>query len=149
MGLPNLTIFYFDSIGVPSLEEMERGYGGAEEWQQVMTAEWVRRMKVGVADVSVVLDAKTRPSFIAAACEAEGISEYETLLVDCSDEVRRERLARRGQSELASERMLNWARYLRNACAGGACTIIDNSALTAEETAEMLLHEIRQSRASS
>ncbi|GAB6091681.1 nSTAND3 domain-containing NTPase [Spirochaeta dissipatitropha] len=29
--------FHFDSIGVPSLEEMEEKYGSGSEWQKAMT----------------------------------------------------------------------------------------------------------------
>ncbi|MBA3239479.1 MAG: hypothetical protein H0T62_14210 [Parachlamydiaceae bacterium] len=41
-GLPNFKTVYFDSIGAPSLEEMNAKYNGPEEWQRVKTAEWVK-----------------------------------------------------------------------------------------------------------
>jgi len=32
--------FHFDSIGVPSLEVMEKQYGSGSEWQKAMTYTW-------------------------------------------------------------------------------------------------------------
>ncbi len=42
-----------------------------------------------------------------------GITDYDVILLDCSDEERRRRLFDRGQKELADENMMNWAKYLR------------------------------------
>jgi hypothetical protein len=36
--------FYFDSIGVPSADVMERDYGGGEQWQAWATTEWLTRL---------------------------------------------------------------------------------------------------------
>ncbi len=139
MNLPGLAVFYFDSIGVPPFEEMEKEYGSADEWQRVKTIEWVRRMKEASREKDVVLDGQTRPAFINEGCEKYGITDYEIVLFDCTDEVRTKRLEERGQPELASEAMMDWARRLREACTDGFCKIVDNTKLTIEETRTALL----------
>jgi len=37
MNFPDLQFCYFDSIGVPSAQEMVIEYGGAEQWQRAKT----------------------------------------------------------------------------------------------------------------
>ncbi len=37
--LPEFKTIYFDSIGIPSFEEMNQHYGGPEEFQRVKTVE--------------------------------------------------------------------------------------------------------------
>jgi ribose 1,5-bisphosphokinase PhnN len=145
MHLPNLKIFYFDSIGVPSFQEMEKECGSTDEWQRIMTTQWIRRMKDEEQKDTVILDAQTRPSFIIDACKSEKVEFFEIILFDCSDEVRRKRLEARGQPELADDRMMSWARYLREACRGGICNIIDNSNKTVEESVTSLVAQLQKS----
>ncbi len=138
MDLKDLEIFYFDSIGVPPFEDMVKEYGSADEWQRVKTHEWVQKMSE-VSAKDVILDAQARPSFIEEACKERGINNYEIILFDCSDEKRKERLIGRGQPELADERMMNWAKHIREGCGNGVCKIIDNTELSLEETTKSLL----------
>jgi hypothetical protein len=42
--IPGVRCFFFDSIGVPSAEIMERDYGGGERWQALATADWLARL---------------------------------------------------------------------------------------------------------
>jgi hypothetical protein len=39
-----LSCFYFDDIGVPSLDEMVERHGGGENWQKWATEQWIERM---------------------------------------------------------------------------------------------------------
>jgi dephospho-CoA kinase len=138
-GLANCKILYFDSIEVPSLEEMEAKYGGPEEWQKAKTIEWVKIIKRDfLPDTHVLFDGQTRPSFIEKACHENGIKEFEIILLDCSDDERKRRLVARSQANLADENMMNWARYLRNECQGCGYQIIDNTSMQIEETASVL-----------
>lgn len=89
-----LKILYFDSIGVPSIGEMEQKYGGPEEWQRVKTNEWVQILKRDFLPyIHVLFDGQTRPSFIEKACYENGVKEFEIILLDCSDDERKSRLA--------------------------------------------------------
>lgn len=131
---------YFDSIGVPSNEEMIKQFGGGEEWQRITTEKWVRNIKDKfVESKTTILDGQTRPSFIEEVCKENAIISYEVILFDCSNEVRTQRLVDRGQPELANEQMMNWAQYLRNESAQRRYSVIDNTNLTQEESKEMLL----------
>ena len=110
MPLPAL---YFDSLGVPSEAEMIAGWGTGERWQEAMTSFWVRTAcDVHRTKPVVVLEGQYDPKFARVACEAAGVT-HAIVVLDVADDVRRQRLRERGQPELASDRMLSWARYLR------------------------------------
>lgn len=128
---------YFDSIGVPSNEEMIKKFGSGDNWQKTNTNFWVQKMKK--SSKPAILDGQTRPSFIEEACRANNVSAYEVILFDCSNEVRKQRLVDRGHPELANEQMMNWAKYLREESLPRGYKIIDNTNLTQEESKEMLL----------
>lgn len=126
---------YFDSIGIPSLEEMNEKYNGPEEFQRIKTMEWVKLIKKSIlANFNVILDGQTRPGFIKEACLKYHIKSYKIILFDCSDSERIRRLIKRGQPELASENMMNWATYLRKQCQAEHFEIIDTTDLTVEKT---------------
>jgi hypothetical protein len=135
---PGLRAFFFDSIGVPSAQEMSEKWGGGENWQRIATIEWVARIKPELEAGIAILDGQTRPRFIAEACETHGLASYGIVLIHCSDEIRRARLIERGQPELANPQMMEWAAYLLRETrkAGGA--IIDNDRLTILQTADGL-----------
>lgn len=140
MRLPDFSTLYFDSIGVPSVEEMTMHYGGPEEWQKIKTVEWIQQIKEKfLCSTNVIFDGQTRPSFIEEVCMSEEITTYNVILLDCSDEERRRRLFDRGQKELADENMMNWAKYLRKECEQRGYRIIDNTQLNEEETTSQLL----------
>ncbi|MDH3317691.1 MAG: hypothetical protein OER43_18245 [Gammaproteobacteria bacterium] len=126
---------YFDSIGVPPLEDMIRLYGSGEQWQAGATDDWVRKILREPAPI-VILEGQTRPSFIRGAAEAHGLTHYRIVLLDCHAEVRRERLTRgRDQPELASLDMNSWAAYLRGQADALRLPIIDTSHLSLAEVA--------------
>jgi len=132
--------FHFDSIGVPTPEEMERDHGGPEQWQAQATAQWLTRLAGLDADVRVaVLDAQTRPSTVLGPTGTHPSWNAHVVLLDCSPEVRRRRLrGPRGRPELATARMDSWAAYLRGqADALGLC-VIDTTDLTVAEAAQHL-----------
>jgi dephospho-CoA kinase len=130
--------FYFDSIGVPSQQERIEKWGSGGQWQRAMTIEWVRRIHPELAKAPAVLDGQTRPSFIAEACELSGVGSHRIILITCADHVRRVRLLKRGQPELANDQMMLWARYLVAETTRNGGTIIDNDNLSVVETASAL-----------
>ncbi len=145
-GLVNFKILYFDSIGAPSIEEMEENYGGPEEWQKAKTIEWVRIIKKDfLPNAHVLFDGQTRPSFIEQACQINGITDFEVILFDCTNEERKRRLVDRDQVHLADENMMNWAKYLRKECQDRDYRVIDNTHMKIEQTVTQLLaflHEL-------
>lgn len=87
MAMPKgCILMHFDSIGVPSFQEMEEKYGSIEEWQRVKTDEWIRRFaSCELVRTNVLFDAQVRPSFIQECCEKYEVP-FEVVLFDASDE---------------------------------------------------------------
>jgi len=136
-GSSNFKTVYFDDIKIPSLEEIYAKYKSPEEWQKAKTIEWVKTIKdTFLPHAHVILDGQTRPAFIEEACIKNEIVNYDTVLFDCSEEQRTQRLIARGQSELANAQMMNWATYLRQESQKRAYHIID----TTDQTIEKTLH---------
>ena len=131
----------YDSIGVPTTDEMIKEAGTIENWQRVKTIEWLDRIKTEyTSNENIIFEGQMRIAFINEALEKCNINNAKVILLDCNDEVRYQRLkADRKQPELANENMLNWANYLRNEAKETGATIIDNSDMTVDETAEAIL----------
>lgn len=129
---------YFDSIGVPTTEEMNTQYGGPENWQKITTNRWVEDIKRDFLPAkSVIFDGQMRLSFITEACEANEISNYQIILFDCSDEVRSKRLIARGHPELANPEMMSWAEFLRLEAKELNAAIINTTGHTEHESLEV------------
>jgi chloramphenicol 3-O-phosphotransferase len=139
-AVPGVQCFYFDSIGVPTAEVMERDYGGGEQWQASATADWIARLGGLPASVRVaVLDGQTRPSFVFDAAARVVPGTVHVVLLDCSPDVRAARLrGPRQQPELANDRMDHWAAYLRGQADALDLAVIDTSLLTVSEAATEL-----------
>ena len=126
---------YFDSIGVPSPEEMEARHGSGEGWQEWATRLWVDRLAATTASPEL-LEGQTRPHWVLEAAERHANLEAQVILLDCSSEVRRHRLVElRNRPELASPRMDTWAAYLAGQAHALGLPIIDTSASTPDEVA--------------
>jgi RNase adaptor protein for sRNA GlmZ degradation len=139
-GIEGVRCFYFDSIGVPSAEVMERVFGGGEQWQAHATAEWLARLDALSPDIRVaVLDGQTRPSFVFDAAKSAQSSDLHVVLLDCSAEARSERLrGPRRQPELANDRMTSWAAYLRGQADVRKLPVIETTTLTVDKVADEL-----------
>lgn len=139
-NLSGFVFCYFDSVGVPSFEEMVEKNGSTEEWQRLTTEKWIKKIiEEYLPKSSVVFDGQMRPSFIVEACKKYSLDQYEIVLFDCSNEVRKERLISRGHPELAQDHMMNWAKHLREEAGKLGCKIIDNTSLLMEESKVELL----------
>jgi adenylate kinase family enzyme len=134
-GRPDLKTFFFDTIGVPSEQEMIERWGSGAGWQRAMTVEWVKRMRDELGNSNVLLDGQILPSFIAEACEINDVKSYKVILIDCSDKVRKARLLKRGQPELANKQMMAWRRHLLKETKKIGGNIINNDDLSIIETA--------------
>jgi dephospho-CoA kinase len=136
--LPGLRTFFFDSIGVPSPQEMIVGWGSGENWQRTKTIEWVARIKPELETSIAILDGQTRPQFVSEACEIDRLTSYRIILIHCSDVIRRARLFERGQPELANDQMMQWAAYLLSETQKLGGVVIHNDELTVPQTASAL-----------
>jgi hypothetical protein len=145
-ALPGVRCFYFDSIGVPTAEVMERDYGGPERWQASATGEWLTRLGALPDDICLaVLDGQTRPSFVFDAAIRAAPRVVDVVLLDCSSDVRAARLrGPRQQPELADARMDQWAAYLRGQADSLDLLVIDTTALSVGEAADQLEALVRR-----
>src|SRR5215470_7781225 len=86
-ALPGVRCYYFDAVGVPAAEVMEREFGSGESWQAVTTRAWLERLTADPDGADVyVLDGQTRPSFIRSAIERIGATLVRVVLLDCSED---------------------------------------------------------------
>lgn len=132
--------YYFDDIGVPSPQEMERVHGGGAQWQAAATEAWIRRLARNDDGVAVaVLDAQVRPSLVLEALRRHPVARARIVLVDCGYGERHARLrGPRGQPELATAEMDRWAAYLRGQADALSLPVIDTTHLGIEEAAALL-----------
>ncbi|MBV8794540.1 MAG: AAA family ATPase [Hyphomicrobiales bacterium] len=128
-------VFYFDRIGVPPVQEMIAEYGSGEEWQRAKTLDWMAKLaRLAKSESRLLFEGQTRLSFLEEGASAAGGLAYFPILLDCDDETRSKRLAiERNQPELADEKMMNWARYLRSEAKRRGCEILDTSTLSLDE----------------
>ena len=138
-GLPGVSCHYFDSVGVPSAEVMERDFGGGAAWQEATTRLWIGRLSSS-PDRVAVLDGQTRPSVVRAAFREAGIRRGAIVLIDCSAGERHLRLhGAREQPELATAHMDAWAGYLRGQADALDLPIIDTTSITPDAARDQLV----------
>jgi predicted kinase len=131
-NLPNCEVVCFDSVGVPSAEEM-RAFGDRHQpggaWQRATTILWMQRIADMLrAGTSVLFEGQMRIAFIREALALSGIRHAHIILVDCDDATRATRLrTERNQPELANADMTAWSRYLRDEAAHAACEIMSTA----------------------
>src|SRR6187402_36842 len=137
-ALPGVECFYFDSIGVPSAEVIERDFGSGERWQAHATKHWIERLSSAGAGGVKVLDGQTRPSFVRAALSEFPTAQVQIALLDCESSVRTARLVARGQAELANPGMDSWAVYLRGQADALQIPVLDTTHASIERVASEL-----------
>jgi len=152
LGLPNCEVHFFDSIGVPSVEQMRREYGPEHEpggaWQRAMTLDWVRRIRAILqCGTSVLFEGQMRIAFMKEALAENEISGAHIILVDCDDTTRAERLhVHRAQPDLANVDMMNWARYLREEARAADIRVFDAGRLSVAECVGAVVEQLHERR---
>lgn len=84
---PDVQVARFDALGAPPDDAAER-----EEWRRATSREWMRRLGPAAASgTPVVLEGRMEFADLEeAAAEAGGVA-YTPILIDCDDDVRRDR----------------------------------------------------------
>lgn len=128
----------FDSIGVPSTEDMVKEYGSGENWQRAKTYEWIEKMVKGYPNKElIVMDGQANLEFIKTGFEKQGFKNYQTVLVDCEQDIMLKRLIdERQQAWLASEDMKNWLKFLRKQAQDFSVPIIETSHISPSQVVE-------------
>jgi hypothetical protein len=134
-GLPGVRCYYFDSIGVPSTEEMVVQFGSPGGWQEAMTHRWIARLAANADGAQVaVLDGQVSPMILRSAFAGAKVTGGRIVLVDCSHEVREARLrGPRAQPDLASRDMAAWAGYLRGQADALGLPVVTTTDLSVEK----------------
>lgn len=141
---PLVTVFRFDTIGVPSPEAMAafgNGHQPGGAWQRAMTFEWLERIAPLLGEGKTVLfEGQMRVAFLREALHACKIAGARILCVECDEATRRRRLVQdRLQPELANERMMSWSRYLHQEAVEAGCEILDTTQLSLSDSARYVL----------
>jgi hypothetical protein len=146
LGLPGVGCYEFDSVGVPAPEEMERVWGGGDQWQAAMTDQWIERLLRNDDGVEVaVLDGQTRPSTVREVFARRGVRLGRIVLVDCGHDERNARLrGPRGQPELAIPQMDCWAAYLTGQAHALGLPILRSDGRSVEEGVAELATYVRE-----
>jgi predicted kinase len=143
LGLPGVTCHHFDTLGVPTPEEIAARFGGGEVWQAWALDQWMQRLARNDDDTALaVLDAQVRPHAAVVALRQHNIARGRVVLVDCGYAERNARLrGARGQPELATADMDCFAAYMRGQADALDLPIIDTTGRP-EETClvELLRH---------
>ena len=141
---PEITVFRFDTIGVPSAEIMAT-YGNGHQpggaWQRAMTLEWLERLApIFKSGQRVLFEGQMRIAFLQEALDAQEITGARIICVECGDATRTARLTHdRLQPELANESMTAWSRYLHQETIAAGYEILDTTALSLAESMQYVL----------
>lgn len=133
---PNWLFLHFDSIGVPSEDEMRVKYGSGENWQRKTIKLWIQKMLTEYKDKTVIImEGQVNLNFIKMSFEEHDFFDYTIVLVDCNKIVMRERLVNeRKQSELATDEMNNWRDLLLEQAQSQGADIIDTNELNKDDS---------------
>lgn len=143
LALAKVRCHYFDTIGVPSSEELAARFGDGLSWQAWALDQWVARITSSDDAGSVaVLDAQVRPSDAHKAFTRFGVTRGSVVLVDCDYPERNARLhGARAQPELGTSQMDCWAAYLRGQADALDLAIIDTTRASVDAAlAELVGH---------
>ncbi len=107
-----VSINYFDSIGIPTTEEMVRKHGSGEKWQEFTTHAWVEQLISLEGKRLIFLEGSFNPEFISQQQLAS--TNYLIICLHSNKDIRNHRLVKlRNQPELVNDDMENWANFLK------------------------------------
>lgn len=128
---------HFDSVGVPSLAEMERSFGSPSAWQKFQTFKWIDWLVTECNHEKIFFEGQVNPQFIKDGFARHSFQSYVMILIDCSEEAMRQRLTfNRQQAELYTDKMVNWLRYLRSMASETGMLRLDTTNLSPDQMAQ-------------
>ena len=77
---------HFDSIGVPSVEEMIKEYDSPSGWQEAMTYKWIDALIHQYDFDYLFFEGQVNLKFIYDGFALHNFTDYKIILVDCSEE---------------------------------------------------------------
>jgi broad-specificity NMP kinase len=125
---------HFDSIGVPSVEEMVKEYGSPSDYQKAMTFKWIDALIHNDDYDCIFFEGQVNLQFIRQGFALHHFTDFKIILVDCSEDEMTYRLThKRGQPELLTNDMKNWLKFLRNQAKELNVQVIDTTESSIEE----------------
>jgi dephospho-CoA kinase len=125
----------FDSIVIPSEEDMIKEYGSTSAWQKAMTYLWINKILSEYQHQDLIFfEGQTNLLYIIDACAENNFNNYKIILVHCENDIRHKRLTEnRAQPELINPDMDNWSDFLYRQAIDNEALIIDTSNKTFAE----------------
>lgn len=138
---PTWQFLHFDSVGVPSAEDMIKLSGSTDKWQRDTTYQWVKRILSDYqAKEVIIFEGQVNIQFIIDAFSQNNFSNYKIFLIDCDATVMAKRLTDyRQQPNLVTEGMISWLNFLRHQAEEFGVDIINTTDLTPEEVVESFM----------
>lgn len=128
---------HFDSIWVPSYEDMVRDFWSWENWQKETTNKWINILINNYNSSQIIIfEWQVNLKFIKDWFNQNNFSDYKIILIDCNEETMEKRLIERKQKELFTDDMKNWLNYLRNQAKEFNAKVIDTSYMGKEKVIE-------------
>ncbi|HAU4213858.1 TPA: GNAT family N-acetyltransferase [Legionella pneumophila] len=138
---------FFDSIGVPSFDDMIQQYGSTEKWQEVTTRRWIERLSQIVDKKLIFLEGQFNPEFALVPLREQSIENYLLICLHTEQTIREHRLSvLRNQPELADVHMNNWALFLKKKTVEIGGIILDSSQDNINTLAMELMELVRKKR---
>lgn len=130
----SIVCLHFDSIGIPSENQMIKDYGSTSEWQKAMIYQWINRFITEFKNKKLVIfEGQVNLDFIIAACKEFKV-DHTIILVHCDDSIRHQRLYHeRKQPDLINEKMDNWSHYLKRQAIEQNAVILDTTFKSIDE----------------
>ncbi|MDW3652776.1 MAG: AAA family ATPase [Bacteroidia bacterium] len=106
-----IKVFHFDDMGLPNWEELE----DIQKWQEEATIDWINKLVKTAREekLHILFEGSTDMKHFIKGFHQNSYTDYKILLFDCSQEVMKSRLIKRGHAELYQADMIGWLKYLR------------------------------------
>ncbi len=133
-------VYFFDDIGVPSLDVMLEKHGSPEKWQERATHQWIDRLYMVEEDV--ILEGSFNPEFAVSKLKELNITNYQIICLHCDRKIREKRLIEeRNQPELVTEDMENFAQVLKEKTLKLGGKVIDTGDKSISELVKEIKHD--------
>lgn len=128
LGAEHTSVFFFDDIGIPSIDEMIKGHGSPEKWQQWATHNWIDRLHNEYNKKVLILEGSFYPEFALQKMQELRINNYMIICLSTERSVREKRLIEeRCQPGLANQDMENYAMALSEKTLAAKGIVIDST----------------------
>lgn len=135
----NISINYFDDIGIPSHETMLKEYGSGGKWQKAMLGKWFEKLSKIEDKQYIFLEGSFYPEYALPFIK----DKYILICIHAEREKREKRLiSERKQPELANQDMENYAQVLKNRTLELGGMVIDSTNKDANYVADEIINII-------